>query len=120
MPYYAAPADAGLVSKDGHSAQVLISLAGESQDDYLSNYDELAPTLEAPESTGLDTDLAGAFAVYDDVNEITSEDLARPRRSRCPIVLAARAADLRQPRRRLDAGPGRAARHGRRAGRWSG
>ena len=37
----------GLVSQDGHSAQVLISLAGDSQDDYLTNYDELAPTLEA-------------------------------------------------------------------------
>ena len=41
IPYYDAPADAGLVSKDGHSVQVLISLAGESQDDYLSNYDDL-------------------------------------------------------------------------------
>src|SRR3954454_901487 len=52
VPYYAAPAESGLVSEDGHSAQVLISLAGVSQDDYLSNYDELEPTLEAPASTG--------------------------------------------------------------------
>ena len=87
VPYYDAPADAGLVSKDGHSAQVLISLAGESQDDYLSNYDDLSPTLEAPESTGLHTDLAGAFAVYNDVNEITSEDLARAESISMPIVL---------------------------------
>ena len=79
IPYYEAPADSGLVSKDGHSVQLLISLAGDSQDDYLSNYDDLSPTLEAPESTGLQTDLAGAFAVYNDVNEITSEDLARSR-----------------------------------------
>ena len=87
VPYYDAPADAGLVSKDGHSVQVLISLAGESQDDYLSNYDDLSPTLEAPESTGLQTDLAGAFAVYNDVNEITSEDLARAESISMPIVL---------------------------------
>ena len=87
IPYYDAPADAGLVSKDGHSVQVLISLAGESQDDYLSNYDDLSPTLEAPESTGLHTDLAGAFAVYNDVNEITSEDLARAESISMPIVL---------------------------------
>ncbi len=87
IPYYEAPADAGLVSKDGHSAQVLISLAGESQDDYLSNYDDLSPTLEAPESTGLETDLAGAFAVYSDVNEITSEDLARAETISAPLIL---------------------------------
>ncbi len=66
---------------------MLISLAGESQDDYLSNYDDLSPTLEAPESTGLQTDLAGAFAVYNDVNEITSEDLARAESISMPIVL---------------------------------
>ena len=87
IPYYDAPADAGMVSKDGHSVQVLISLAGDSQDDYLSNYDDLSPTLEAPESTGLQTDLAGAFAVYNDVNEITSEDLARAESISLPIVV---------------------------------
>ncbi|WP_036565582.1 MMPL family transporter [Nocardioides halotolerans] len=87
VPYYDAPADSGLVSRDGHSVQVLISLAGESQDDYLSNYDDLSPTLEAPESTGLQTDLAGAFAVYNDVNEITSEDLARAESISMPVVV---------------------------------
>ncbi len=87
IPYYAAPADAGLVSKDGHSVQVLISLAGESQDDYLSNYDDLKPSLEAPDSTGLQTDLTGAFAVFDDVNKITSEDLARAESISMPIVV---------------------------------
>jgi trehalose monomycolate/heme transporter len=83
VPYYDAP-DAGLVSDDGHSAQVLISLAGSSQDEYLVNYDELEPTLEAE---GLETDLAGQFAVFDDVNEITSEDLARAELISLPIVL---------------------------------
>jgi RND superfamily putative drug exporter len=87
IPYYDAPAGSGLVSKDGHSVQVLISLAGDSQDDYLSNYDDLAPTLEAPAGSGLDTDLAGAFAVYNDVNEITSEDLARAESISMPVVL---------------------------------
>jgi RND superfamily putative drug exporter len=87
VPYYDAPADAGLVSADGHSVQVLISLAGESQDDYLSNYDDLEPSLEAPSSTGLQTDLAGAFAVYHDVNEITSEDLARAESISMPVVV---------------------------------
>src|SRR5262245_6531735 len=87
VPYYDAPANAGLVSKDGHSVQVLISLAGESQDDYLSNYNTLEPTLEAPDSTGLHTDLAGAFAVFHDVNKITSEDLARAESISMPIVI---------------------------------
>ena len=84
VPYYEAPADAGLVTEDGRSAQVLISLAGESQNDYLSNYDKLSPHLEAD---GLDTDLAGAFAVFNDVNEITSEDLKRAEAISMPIVL---------------------------------
>jgi uncharacterized membrane protein YdfJ with MMPL/SSD domain len=87
LPYYAAPDDAGLVSPDGHSVQVLISLAGESQNDYLTNYDDLEPTLEAPAGTGLETDLAGAFAVFNDVNEITSEDLARAESISMPVVI---------------------------------
>ena len=45
-----------------------ISLEGETQDELLSNWDEVEPTLEAD---GLETDIAGAFAVYGDVNEIT-------------------------------------------------
>jgi trehalose monomycolate/heme transporter len=87
VPYYGAPTDAGLVSRDGHSVQVLISLAGQSQDDYLSNYDDLKPTLEAPTSTGLHTNLTGAFAVYDDVNHITSDDLARAESISMPVVV---------------------------------
>lgn len=89
VPYYAAPEEtaAGMVSKDGHAAQVLISLAGSSQDDYLASYDELAPTLESDPDAGVDTDVAGAFAVFDDVNEITSEDLARAEMISMPVVL---------------------------------
>ena len=35
----------------------------------------------------MDTDVAGAFAVFDDVNEITSEDLARAETISMPIVV---------------------------------
>lgn len=87
VPYYAgrdAGAAPGMVSEDGHAAQVVISLAGSTQDDFLSNYDELAPALDAD---GVDTDLAGPFAVYDDVNEITSEDLARAETISMPVVV---------------------------------
>jgi uncharacterized membrane protein YdfJ with MMPL/SSD domain len=87
VPYYAVPDPTGMVSEDGHAAQVLISMAGTSQDDYLANYDELAPTLESEPGTGLETDIAGAFAVFNDVNEITSEDLARAEMISLPIVL---------------------------------
>ena len=110
------PADAGLVSKDGHSAQVLISLAGESQDDYLSNYDELAPTLEADPDTGL------RHRPRRSVRRLQRRQRdhqrgPRPRRVDLDADRAAAgAADLRQPGRRLDAGPRRPARHGRRAG----
>jgi trehalose monomycolate/heme transporter len=83
VPYWAAP-DAGLVSRDGHAAQLLVSLAGESQDEYLTHYDEIEPGLHAD---GLDTHLAGAFAVYNDVNEITSEDLERAELISMPLVV---------------------------------
>ena len=86
VPYYAAP-DAGLVSADGSHAQVLVSLAGETQDDFLTNYDRVAPILEETGASGLDSDLAGAFAVYNDVNEITSEDLKRAELISLPIVV---------------------------------
>jgi uncharacterized membrane protein YdfJ with MMPL/SSD domain len=84
VPYYQAGAGPGLVSRDGHSAQVLISLAGDTQDEFLDHYDELEPALEA---TGLETGLAGPFAVYHDVNEITSEDLERAELLSMPIVV---------------------------------
>jgi RND superfamily putative drug exporter len=73
-----------MVSEDGHAVQVHVSLAGETQDELLDNWDRLEPTLESEE---LDTDLAGAFAVYGDVNEITSEDLRRAEEISLPIVL---------------------------------
>ena len=66
---------------------MLISLAGDSQDDYLSNYDELEPSSRRRRRPGLDTDLAGPFAVFNDVNEITSEDLARAEVISLPVVL---------------------------------
>ncbi|WP_182541139.1 MMPL family transporter [Nocardioides ginsengisegetis] len=83
VPYYAAH-DPSMVSADGHAAQIVISLAGSSQSDYLDNYDRLEPALEAD---GLTTHVAGAFAVYGDVNKITSEDLARAEEISLPIVV---------------------------------
>ena len=81
VPYWADPS---LVSADGHHVQVLISLAGTSQDDFLSSYDRLRPALDAD---GLTTQVAGSFAVYHDVNERTSKDLERAELLTMPIVI---------------------------------
>ncbi|MAO79145.1 MAG: hypothetical protein CMH82_00495 [Nocardioides sp.] len=87
VPYYETPPEAGLVSGDGSHAQVLISLAGETQDDFLVSYDRVAAVLDAPEASGLETSIAGAYAVYNDVNEITSDDLKRAELISLPIVV---------------------------------
>ena len=73
-----------MVSGDGHAVQVHISLAGEGQDALLDSWDELEPTLEAER---LETHLAGAFAVYGDVNEIAAEDLRRAEEISLPVVV---------------------------------
>ena len=73
-----------MLSKDGHAVQVQISLAGASQDDLLDNWDRVEPVLE---SESLETDLAGSFAVYGDVNDMTSEDLERAEMISLPIVI---------------------------------
>ncbi|HET7689225.1 MAG TPA: MMPL family transporter [Nocardioidaceae bacterium] len=73
-----------LLSTDGRSTQVLISLGGDTQNEYLENYDELAPVLEAE---GLETDLAGPFATYNDVNHISETDLRKAETVSAPVVL---------------------------------
>ncbi len=77
--------DPSMVSGDGHSVQVLISMAGETQDEMSGNYEELRPDLVA--DGDLETDIAGSWAVYGDVGEIVSEDLARAEALSLPIVL---------------------------------
>ncbi|WP_323793579.1 MMPL family transporter, partial [Nocardioides sp.] len=87
VPYdLPAEAAAPLVSRDGTAVQVLVSLAGESQDDFLTAYDEISPILESV-GGGLEVELAGSYAVYNDVNEITSEDLERAELISLPIVI---------------------------------
>ena len=76
--------DPSMVSADGHAVQVLISLAGHDQNDYLHNYDVVSPTLE---TDGLQVQVAGALAVYNDVNDRTSSDLARAETFSMPIVV---------------------------------
>jgi RND superfamily putative drug exporter len=77
--------DPSMVSDDGHAVQVFISMAGDTQDEMSRNYDELRPALDA--GGGLETDVAGSWAVYGDVNTTVSEDLARAEALSLPIVL---------------------------------
>ena len=77
--------DPAMISTDEHAVQVLVSIAGETQNDQADNLDLLAPKLKA--SDDLETDLAGPWAVYKGVNETVSEDLARAEAFSLPIVL---------------------------------
>ncbi len=75
---------ADLLGHSGRATQVVISLAGTTQNELLSSWDRLEPTLHAD---GLRTDLAGSFAVYGDVNTITESDLRRAETFSTPLVL---------------------------------
>ncbi|PJJ56217.1 RND superfamily putative drug exporter [Mumia flava] len=81
---YLDPGPGALVSDDRHAATVTISLAGSDQDARLEAYDEVAPTLQ---SDVLETDIAGQWAVFDDVNETVSADIARAEMISMPLVL---------------------------------
>ncbi|KRF12387.1 hypothetical protein ASG90_15560 [Nocardioides sp. Soil797] len=81
--YYDTPSPA-LVSHDEHAVQLLISLKGETQNELLESWEALEPHLEAD---GLETDVAGTFAVYGDVGEITEKDLAQAETISAPFVL---------------------------------
>ena len=73
-----------LVSEDGTATQVLVSLAGDGQDAMADSYDRVRSVLE---SDVLETDLAGPWAVFGDVNHIAAEDLERAEMFSLPIVL---------------------------------
>ncbi|MGH3348653.1 MAG: MMPL family transporter [Nocardioides sp.] len=72
-----------LLSRDGRSTQVVISLAGETQDEYLESFEAIEDDLHAD---GLETDLAGTFAIFSDVNERTEQDLQRAEMISLPVV----------------------------------
>src|SRR5680860_1646529 len=77
-----------LLSQDKQSTQVLMSLAGITQDEPGGNFDAIKDDLESTgRFTELDTALAGPWAVYTDVNKIAAEDLAQAETYSLPIVL---------------------------------
>jgi RND superfamily putative drug exporter len=73
----------GLVSSDGHATRVVITLAGAGQDAKSDNWDAVKGDLAAP---GLSTSVGGPWAVFGDVNEQVSKDIARAESISLPIV----------------------------------
>ncbi|WP_188111257.1 MMPL family transporter [Nocardioides antri] len=76
--------DPAMLSHDEHATAVYISLAGDSQNDFVDAYRDIRPTLS---DSDLDVDFAGPFAVYSDVNEHTKDDLLMAEIVSLPIVL---------------------------------
>src|SRR4051794_8780102 len=76
--------DSSMVSKDKHATTVLISLVGKDQSALADSSERVTPTLA---SKDLHTDIAGTWAVYKDVNETVSKDLARAETVSMPLVI---------------------------------
>jgi uncharacterized membrane protein YdfJ with MMPL/SSD domain len=76
--------DPSMVSKDQHATTVLISLAGDGQNELADSSERVTPTLA---SADLETDVAGTWAVYKDVNETVSDDLAKAESLSMPLVI---------------------------------
>ncbi len=76
--------DPSMVSKDKHATTVLISLVGKDQPELADSSERVTPTLS---SEDLQTDIAGTWAVYKDVNETVSKDLAQAETVSMPLVI---------------------------------
>jgi RND superfamily putative drug exporter len=72
-----------LVSSDRHATQVVITLAGKSQDAKSDDWEAVKDNLAAP---GVSTSVGGQWAVFGDVNEQVSKDIARAESISMPIV----------------------------------
>jgi RND superfamily putative drug exporter len=73
----------GLVSSDGHATRVIVTLAGVGQDAKSTNWEAVKGDFAAP---GLSTSIGGRWAVFGDVNEQVSKDIARAESISLPIV----------------------------------
>jgi trehalose monomycolate/heme transporter len=78
--------DPGMISTDRHAVQVLVSLAGDTQNEQADSNDLVMPALKRTRGD-LTADLAGPWSVYTGVNETVSADLARAEAITLPIVL---------------------------------
>ena len=76
--------DPSMVSTDKQATTALVSLAGETQDEMSENAGGVMDTVESDE---LEVQIAGTWAVYQDVNTTVSEDLARAEALSLPLVI---------------------------------
>ncbi|CAA9321698.1 MAG: FIG01123256: hypothetical protein [uncultured Nocardioidaceae bacterium] len=74
----------GLVSEDGRTTLVPITLAATDEEGRAEAYDNIADELDAP---GLTTRVGGPSAIFTDVGEQVSEDIARAESLTLPLVL---------------------------------
>ena len=80
--WYERPSPA-LVSEDERATRVTIILSGASQGQKFYHFGQIQSHLQAK---GLTTHVGGQWAVFDDVTEIVSKDIARAERISLPIV----------------------------------
>jgi RND superfamily putative drug exporter len=73
-----------LISKDQHATRVIFALSGTSQAQKAALYDQVSPHLDAK---GLSTAVGGAWAVFRDVNQAVSRDIAKAEAISMPIVI---------------------------------
>jgi len=73
-----------LVSTDLHATRVILTLRGTSQEQKLVGYNQVRKHLDAK---GLTTSVGGPWAVFGDVNDAVSRDIARAEALSMPIVL---------------------------------
>ena len=73
-----------LVSKDLDTTRVILTLSGTSQEDKATLFDRVRPHLDAK---GLTTNVGGVWAVFREVNEAVSTDIARAELISMPIVI---------------------------------
>ncbi|HYO18479.1 MAG TPA: MMPL family transporter, partial [Dermatophilaceae bacterium] len=72
-----------LVSRDQHATRVILSLSGTTPSQKSDLYDQVRPHLDAK---GLTTTVGGQWAVFSDVNNTVSKDIARAEMLSMPIV----------------------------------
>jgi trehalose monomycolate/heme transporter len=77
--------DPRLLSENGRITQVIVSLAGDSQDAKMSNYERIEGQLRSAEMT---TQLTGIWPVYADAQEMSDADAKRAEAYSLPVVIA--------------------------------
>src|SRR5450631_2887042 len=73
-----------LISKDPHATRVIFALSGTTQNQKATLYDRLSTHLDAKELT---TTVGGQWAVFRDVNNAVSRDIAKAEEISMPIVI---------------------------------